>query len=138
MMKKQVTEADKQAVRDWKNAAIQDGWTCQPLNSDSRWKERWVKLQRDGFVVQVMTRDPVEGDLMRQSTEYDIAAWGPDGLALDVPYPYDWAAMQRNLLLCSECKRFVEKTVRVAFANRTCEKCAPALRAQMEKPGWYN
>lgn len=41
---------------------------------------------------------------------------------------------------CPVCGRYVgaRNLEHVAFADRACEDCAPALRRKLETPGWYN
>lgn len=42
--------------------------------------------------------------------------------------------------ICPKCGKYVplKEQKRVAFANRCCSDCYPALKAKLEYPGWYN
>ena len=65
-----------------------------------------------------------------------VCAWGPDSIAIQPPLPYDWEKVKEGIYICGFCGEKADKTVRVAFANRSCEACAPAARKKLEKPGW--
>ena len=93
---------------------------------------RAASLGREGFTAGAITRDS------ERMVEAGLHLWGPDRLAIDPPEVYDWDAIRAELRRCPECGETDVATVRVAFANRACEKCAPALRAKLETPGWCN
>lgn len=113
-------------VRTWRDAALQDGWAIAPTYEHES-IETAFRLTRDGFVVSAIARSE------RGSA---IDAWGPDGLALDVPDTYDMAALIAGLRTCSFCGAMDVATQRVAFCNRSCAACAPAAKQRLETPGW--
>lgn len=77
-----------------------------------------------------------EGSTFSKGLYSRICMWGPDKLILKPPLPYSWKQTQKNLHLCDFCGKYARKVVRVAFVNRSCEKCAPAARLRLETPGW--
>lgn len=129
----------------WRDAAIADGWEHGSQSSEA--EERWSKLTRDGFVCQVLTRsrgnevlDPARGYHQSVHGKYayqaKVSLWGPDGVAVNPGLIYDWDAIRESLRACPECGAKDVETFRVAFANRACAKCRPALEAKLCKPGW--
>ena len=67
-----------------------------------------------------------------------VDGWCDRGIALrPIPLAYPgFEAIKALAHYCPECKRDGVETVRVAFANRACRDCEPALRAKLERPGW--
>lgn len=113
-----------QTVEEFVAAARADGWAAeQPQHAGV------VKLQKQGFVLQVILR--TDGSMNPQ-----FGVWGPDGLGLRVPDVYDWEALQRNLRRCNFCDAADVEVFRVGFAGRCCEKCLPEQRKRLEFPGW--
>lgn len=120
-------ERQKQ-VREWVRSAICDRWF-------HRLYSNVCTLEREGFKARVLMRDATGPPGF---TEYSIHAWGPDGASISVACPYDWAQILAEPFRCPQCNATGVDTVRVAFADRACVKCAPALRAKLETPGWSN
>ena len=120
-------------ARSYRDAAIADGWDAKPMCQHEAF-ERAAMLKRDGWVMHVLARPP-EGKFRG---DIDITVWGPDGLAVPVIFPrtYSMADLIRGLRYCLECGAEDVKTYRVAFANRCCAACRPALKAKLERPGW--
>lgn len=116
----------------WREAAIADGWQAEPTYGDHEPLEQAWKLRRDGFTIQGLSRPG--SDKMLPSA--DVHIWGPDGLAIEPPAEYDFAAIVRGSQTCSECGAHPVTTERVAFANRVCAECAPDARRRYETPGW--
>lgn len=132
------SEEQKQRVRNWRDAAIADGWSIEATYG-SESVERAARLKRDSFLVSILTREPEPKPWhANPPAEYSIFGWGPDGLALELGETYDWEFLNRNLLLCGACGKYKPKVVRVCFCNRVCEDCEPKERARLEKPGWSN
>jgi transposase-like protein len=128
----QAKAGHQQAVRDWIAAAVADGWT-RTATYKYESIDRACHLEREGFVASALTRDP-QFDEWR--AEYSICLWGPDGAGIEIPYPYYWQKIQDGLTTCPQCHATGVKTVRVAFADRACEACAPALTAKISMAHW--
>ena len=107
-------------VKTWAEAAIADGWKSEPMYTNSTDK---FKLHRDGFICHVYYGD-------------NIAVWGPDGLALEIPDTYNWDELVANLKLCAYCGDMVYRPVRLGFAGRACIECRVKLVDKIEYPGW--
>lgn len=116
-------------VRSWgwpyANAALDDGWV-PTLVADAGMDHRQVTLERDGFKLHLVGAF----DCRR------IMAWGPDGLAVTPPDPYDWPKFALGTRVCDFCGQTDVETSRVAFANRSCSKCLSVARLKLETPGW--
>lgn len=110
----------------WREAAIADGWEAEPLYGDHEPIGKAAKLTREGYVAQVYARD--ENNAM-------VSVWGPDGLAVDPPIPYEWDAIVYMTKVCAYCGR-VGDTVRLGFAGRACPACRKELAPKVEYPGW--
>ncbi len=121
-------------VRQYVAAAVADGWEIQPTYA-SESVDRAARLKRDGFVMQALTRTH-EPSQHRWLYEAKVHLWGPDGLALTPPEPYDFAEMLRRTRICSHCKAEDVETVRYGFAGRCCKPCLPEMRKRHEQPGW--
>jgi hypothetical protein len=139
-MKKIGSLKEFERVCQWRDAAIADGWEATPTYGESESIERACRLEHpDGFVAQIITRfdeNPCYGVKWRANST--ISIWGPDRLAIKEPYKYNMGEIKANLRLCDYCKEYVEETVRVGFANRSCKKCAPEMIKKIEVPGWCN
>lgn len=129
------SEEYKQRVNKWVSDAVTDGWERTATYGDSESIDRASKLKRDGFVVQVLTREPSE---RTNKAEYELCGWGPDSLAIRLPHPYSWEKLQESLTVCGECGKKSTGTQRVGFAGRCCDECLPAARKKHEYPGWTN
>jgi hypothetical protein len=122
------------AATQFRLDAEADGWSFDPTYPTNEPVEHAFRGTREGFIIQGLAR-PGKVDLLPTG---DIHAWGPDGISLTpmpIKYPgFDvFKALTRH---CPECGANDVDTVRVAFANRCCRDCAPALKAKLEKPGW--
>lgn len=125
-------EADVEDVREWVRAAIADGWT-QGAYFDSESIDQSCRLERDGFKVSVLTRTNRPGVY---PFEASINAWGPDGMVVQVPRPYDGDAIRRGVETCNLCGVFPIQPHRYSFAGRCCDGCLSGARRSYEKPGW--
>lgn len=125
-------------ARAWRDAAVADGWSIEPTYGDSESVDRAARLSRVGWMAQVITRTPIEGN--RHANYYcgTIHVWGPDGLAVSPGHTYDWAHLVAGLRTCSACKATDVDTERYGFAGRCCAACLPTMRARTEQPGWNN
>lgn len=133
----------------WRDAAIADGWDHRPTYGNES-EERACRLSHpDGWSIQILTRS--RGNYVpdprwpnhpaphgKWTYEAQVNVWGPDGMHVPAGATYDFARMKALLRTCPECKATDVETERVGFANRCCAKCAPALRAKIETPGWTN
>lgn len=127
-----------QELRALVAAAVNDGWTIRrTYNAEPA--DRAATLEREGFKMMTVAREPAPARGSR--CEVALAVWGPDGLGLPEPQVYDsqtFEWMQRMVRTCPVCEAESVDTVRYAFAGRCCAACLPAMRAEHEKPGWYN
>lgn len=121
------------AATQFRLDAEADGWTWAPTYGDHEPVEQAFRGEREGFVIQGLARPG--DDLLPTGS---IHAWGPDRVSLHpIPIVYPgFAALKALVEHCPECGADGVETQRVAFANRACAACAPALRAKLERPGW--
>ena len=122
------TAERRQQIRDWRDAAIADGWDHAPIYPNHEPEETAVRMNRSGFVAQICMRP----------TYYSLHVWCPRGMALEIPIPYSWEQLELNRKLCETCGGREAEIDRVGFANRICVKCAPVQRKKIEFPGWDN
>jgi hypothetical protein len=121
-------------AEQFRDDAAADGWLKEPTYGHES-VDRASRLTRDGFVIQVLTRDnSAEG--RGKKFEAAVHMWGPDDLAVDPPEFYDFAEIKRRTRICSACKAEDVETQRYSFAGRCCEACLPKMRAATEYPGW--
>jgi hypothetical protein len=114
-----------EAVKAFRDAAVADGWSIEPAYSGES-TDSAAKLKRDGFIMQILTRD----------AGAEVHLWGPDGLAINPPAVYSFDEITKGLLQCGFCKNFVDKIHRVGFAGRSCIHCLAAAQKELEFPGW--
>jgi len=129
---------DEQVVKaadDFFNAAINDGWTCQPLYL-SESIDTAAKLTKDGYVMYIFRRGLKAGGDFKWTVTINI--WCPEKLHIETPDIYDWERIKDGLNRCDWCTQIVNETFRAGFANRVCKSCLPAARQKLEFPGWYN
>lgn len=117
--------------REWRDAAIADGWSVEPTYQHES-VDRAFKLRRDGYVVQGIAR---EGD-ERTLPSAELHIWCPRGIAIPPPAAYDFEAIKKSEQTCGYCGDYPVQTQRVAFANRACEKCGPVEQARLPAD-WY-
>lgn len=136
---------DYEHVTAYRNAMIADGWTMRALYGPTEPMESYAHGEKEGFTCHVKSRDHVQQSERfpylknarpKQRYMCSVTVWAPDGAVIQVPSVYSWEAIKAQVMHCPKCGADNVKTVRVAFANRACEKCAPALRAKLETPGW--
>jgi hypothetical protein len=126
-----------ESVRQFRDAAIADGWEIKPTYGAHEGQDSAASLTRDGYKMIILTRDKTsENRKWKYVASIDI--WGPDGISIATPELYDFDAIKHGVTTCPVCGATGVKTVRVAFANRACEACAPELRKKLERPGWNN
>lgn len=123
------------SVVAYRDAAVADGWSIRGTYEPSESVERAARLQRDGFVMQVLTRDNSER-AHGKKFEASVHIWGPDGLAVTPPPLYDFAEIAARTRVCSACKKRDVDTERYSFAGRCCAECLPEMRRRHERPGW--
>jgi hypothetical protein len=124
-----------ESVRQFRDAAAADGWSIEGTYEPSESIDRASRLTRDGFVMQIITRDNI-GKGGSKHFEASVHIWGPDGLAITPPNFYDFKEMVARTRRCSACKAEDVDTVRYSFAGRCCNACLPEMRMRHEKPGW--
>ena len=122
-------------VMDWFIEAVADRWDVRATYDGNEPVDRAATRDRDGFHAQVLMRD-IDGTPAHNYESFDVSIWGPDGLAIRATFPYNWSRIVAGETTCSQCGETGVKTVRVGFAGRSCEKCAPAYRAKVETRGW--
>lgn len=120
------------AANQYRDAAVQDGWSMTPMY-DKEPVESAARLTRDGFIMQVFTRQHPN---KRYRYETSISIWGPDRLAIKPPTLYSWEEIQRGLRTCCYCEATDVDVERVGFAGRSCAHCYVKLKAKLEFPGW--
>lgn len=122
----------------WRAALVEDGFTLEPTyGSGEPIDTACTARSPDGWVVMIIAR-PAGGHTPfgpRRRSEWSIAAWAPDSLAVDVPAVVDVAALRANAGRCGYCKR-TAPTVRLGFAGRACPECRQKHAARVEHPGW--
>lgn len=129
-------QSDLDRVREYREAAIADGWECSPLYRTED-MDRASRLTRDGFVMHVITRDQ-RGTGSKFGFDVSLAAWGLDGLSIKLPRPYPGMdAIVDASKRCHNCGG-PGGTERYSFAGRCCAACLPEMRKRHEYPGWNN
>jgi hypothetical protein len=113
---------------EFRDAAVKDGWLIEPTYEHES-IDRAATLKKEGFFIQVITR---------LGKEASINIWGPDGMAINPPDTYSWAAISSGLCICNLCGKTDVETHRFSFAGRACLECLPAAKKKHEYPGWTN
>ncbi len=117
----------------WRDAAVADGWACEPTYGDHESVDRAYRLNHpEGFTAQGLARTGSE----RSLPVAELHIWGPDGLRIEPPATYDMAAIRAGLRRCDNCKATDVSTRRYSFAGRCCDACRPEMARQHEQPGW--
>lgn len=119
-------------VHAYRHALADDGWQVLPTYGHEPVERAW-RAYRDGFIISGLCRVDEHGNPKGCP---ELCGWGPDGLAINIPKAYSFAAIKAATLQCGVCGAEGVETERVAFANRSCAACAPGLRKQIETPGW--
>jgi hypothetical protein len=127
-------DARLHAAKAYRDAAAADGWSIRSTYG-SEDIDRAATLNRESFIMQVLTRDNSEKK-GKWKYEAQISIWGPDGLAINPPGIYDFAEIKARTRRCLYCKAEDVDTERVGFAGRCCANCLPTMRAKIETPGW--
>ena len=124
------------AAAAWRDAAIEDGWTPEPMYPKDEDISQSCRLTKDGFVAQILTRElNIQGG--RYKYQAEVHAWGSDDLAIAVPFVYPGFDVLKALMKRSNyCGTENVDTQRVNFAGRCCETCLPEQRRLTEFPGW--
>lgn len=110
----------------YRAAMIADGWHCEPLYNHEPVGQA-SRMTRDGFIAHVLSRPETE----RTTPSASVHFWGPDGMAIRAPLPYDGAAVVVGLRVCGYCGASDVDTQQVAFAGRACASCAPKEWAKL-------
>lgn len=124
-------------VRQWIRDAVADGWEIKPTY-EREGMNTACTLDREGWRVMSCRRPPGHGvgQFKNKRGNISISMWGPDGVSVNIEFPYNWERLQQLLTRCEFCGREGLETERVGFANRSCKECLPAARKQIETPGW--
>lgn len=129
------------AVRAIVAAAVADGWSIRPTYEREP-VERAAHLERDGFTMSALMRDNTQdAEPHHWKYEVDLSLWGPDKLMIPPPETYDSGTFARLIAMlrhCPHCKAEDVDTFCYSFAGRCCAACLPEMKAEHEKPGWYN
>lgn len=121
-------EVSAEQARAWRDAAIADGWACEPTYQTQP-LESACTLSREGFAASISIG----------KREGSVWVWGPDMLQIpDHGVEYDFERLKRNLKLCDQCGQYAERCTRVGFANRVCDDCKSGAQKRIEFPGWAN
>jgi hypothetical protein len=126
----------QEAVKAWRDAAVADGWEIAPTYGNHEPVTSAASMTREGFKAMVLTRENLNPDLPKPICKFNVSAWAPDGIAIRVKFPYNWENIKAEVTTCPVCNRTSIPTIRVGFANRSCDECAPELRKRIERPGW--
>ena len=118
-----------EASRNFRDAAVADGWFIEPTYGTSESVDHAARLQKDGYIMQVITRPPAE----RTNGSASVHIWGPDGLAIATPNVYSFEELKKSTRRCQYCKAEDVQTDRVGFAGRACLTCAPIEEAKLGK-----
>src|ERR1700675_3073414 len=94
-------DARLHAAQAFRDAAAADGWSMRSTY-ESESIDRASTLRRDGFTMQVLTRDNSE-QKRKWKHEAQISIWGPDGLAIKPPSTYDFAEIMARTRRCGYC-----------------------------------
>jgi len=86
-----------------------------------------LKAEKEGFVIVIDFNNHVVNR---------VVGWAPDEMGIKITAPYDWDQIVAAQYICDFCDKKVEKTFRVGFANRSCERCLQMAREKLEYPGW--
>ena len=116
-------------------AAVDDGWNHAPLYRKLEPESSAAKLNKDGYVMQIIMRDNTEKK-SAHTYEAQVAIWGPDNLAVRPPQTYSMDDITKGIRTCNNCGKTDVDTVRYSFAGRCCNECFPAMRERHEQPGW--
>lgn len=127
-----------QAVYDFIDGAVADGWSIKPTYPNSEPVNRSATLEREGYKMLAVSRDNSLKDVGKWKFEAHISIWCPKGIAIEVPPYYNWEAIVANTRKCSRCQKTDVDTFVVGFANRSCADCLPAEKKRLEYPGWCN
>ena len=120
---------DTQTVRQWVEAAKNDGWDVQPTYPNHEPVEKAARGEKDGWVFQA---------IMRGNKGDSLTVWGPDSLVVRAYSPYNWETLQEGLNHCNLCDADGVETIRYSFAGRCCRECAshPDHNKKYHFPGW--
>lgn len=113
---------------EWRDVLLADGWDVEAICRNKCLPDASLRFERDGWKIEIYR--------LTDSAAEDIMAWGPDGMALELPESYNFEQMEANLLLCHRHGDYVEETVRLGFSERVCRPCRQEYRAGVEYPGW--
>lgn len=117
-------------VRNFRDAAVADGWQIKPTYGESEAQDRAATLNRDGYTMMVLTREPPSPH-SKWKYEASVNLWCPNGIAIKKPDTYSFAAIQANARNCSFCGAKDVPTGCVAFASRACLTCQPIEQAKL-------
>lgn len=118
-------------ANEFVRAAVEDGWELKPRYAGES-TMRACELNRDGFVIAVITRKNVG----KWKYHVSVHAWAPDKLAIKLPVVYNSETFTKAMSTCNICDKEVDKTYRYSFAGRACADCLPQAQKEHEQPGW--
>lgn len=124
------SDAEYQEVIAWREAALADGWTIEPISTESI--ETWGRIRNGEFLGHVLARRNVG----KWKYHAQVSLWGPDDLAIDPLRVYDWPQIEAGIRMCLACGKKDVDTQRVGFAGRCCADCLPEQQKKHEYPGW--
>jgi hypothetical protein len=114
----------------------QDGWEIKHQYEEN---DPFFTATKEGFKIMIDCRLHPNATITPTFSKGILArihAWGPDEIAIEPPFPYEWLKFKEAVFICEFCGKKVDKTYRVGFANRSCANCLPKARQELEKSGW--
>ena len=123
-------------VIKWREDAIADGWSHEPIYGDHEPEETAMRLKRDGFTASVYNRTGKTEGGGSGVFIGSVSVWGPDKLHVAHHNFYSWDLLIRSLEQCDYCNLYPVKTQCVGFAGRCCSNCLPEQRKKQEYRGW--
>ena len=116
-------------AKKWAEDAIADGWRPSPIYPNHEPVESAMSLTDGIYKASI---------IMRSDKDSSVAVWTMDDISVDVNEVYNREELNEASKTCCICNQKVEKTVRLAFANRCCQDCRkkPEVLQKNEPRGW--
>lgn len=116
-----------QAAREFRLAALADGWHSEPIVQSSEPPEVRDHLYRGHkdkrWTLHILVRDEGSNTDGDNVWTVNVSAWAPDGLSVLLPVVYEANVIRANVRRCNVCEAEDVDTTRYSFAGRCCEPC---------------